>query len=455
MMTTAKRALFSALLLSHAATAAASFSWQPRELNTDPVDCTKCSHILGSSSTASTVHKMYRDGKADKALLATTVVTNGAQCGQVCVDVDIVNKADGYLKWDKADKHFVKVNGAKLAQGDSNGFQKKYSEGGTFVGWHVCVTIPSGGKVPYELEITTLGYDFVEKEVKPIKTIDHTDLCLECGPRTLTGSCPINQGTTTTVQEEEQECYPLTPPTETCDALYQCDEYNGRNYYTIHAKQDNQPCSEKCVSEIDLDFFLIDTTYHECGPCPLLPVKEEECYPLTTPPEPICSVQMDQCDYYNGRVYFLINKEDSEAGTCSTKCVSEIDIDFMVGQDGWGCGDCDPAEEPTSEPAPEHSPEPAPVPAPVSTPEPVPAPTPDITTKSFEKSGTDGQSCTDPAGYKYTMSYEYDADTAEYVYSYTVDDDNRNLQHALSHWNVHFGAYRSLITRVLIGSLNC
>jgi len=53
------------------------------------------------------------------------------------------------------------------------------------------------------------------------------------------------------------------------------------------------------------------------------------------------------------------------------------------------------------------------------------------------------QSCFDSAGYQYTMSYKYDANTNEYIYSYTIDDDNRNLKNALSHWNVHFGMYHS------------
>jgi len=62
------------------------------------------------------------------------------------------------------------------------------------------------------------------------------------------------------------------------------------------------------------------------------------------------------------------------------------------------------------------------------------------------------QSCLDSAGYQFMMSYEYDAGTAEYIYSYTIDDDNRDLQHALSHWNIHFGMHHWTIIRVLIGS---
>jgi len=60
-----------------------------------------------------------------------------------------------------------------------------------------------------------------------------------------------------------------------------------------------------------------------------------------------------------------------------------------------------------------------------------------------QESGPHSVSCLDSAGYQYKMSYEYDSDTAEYIYSYTVDDDNRNLKNALSHWNIHFGACHS------------
>jgi len=58
-----------------------------------------------------------------------------------------------------------------------------------------------------------------------------------------------------------------------------------------------------------------------------------------------------------------------------------------------------------------------------------------------QEGGSPDGSCLDSAGYQYTMSYEYDADTAEYIYSYTVNDHNRNLKNALSHWNIHFGMY--------------
>jgi len=59
----------------------------------------------------------------------------------------------------------------------------------------------------------------------------------------------------------------------------------------------------------------------------------------------------------------------------------------------------------------------------------------------FQEGGSPDGSCLDSAGYQYTMSYEYDADTAEYIYSYTVNDHNRNLKNALSHWNIYFGMY--------------
>jgi len=60
-----------------------------------------------------------------------------------------------------------------------------------------------------------------------------------------------------------------------------------------------------------------------------------------------------------------------------------------------------------------------------------------------QESRSPSGSCLDSAGYEYTMSYEYDADSAEYIYSYTVNDDKRNLKNALSHWNIHFGMYYS------------